>query len=151
MVSSTVIRRSRLTEKQERFANLVATGMSGAEAYVQAYDCTGKRSTARANASHLMANTAIAQRVAELRAAQIGALAYDGARLREHTITRLLEESSTELNRSAVARVRALELLGRMDIVCLFGDKRAEEKSNPRTPEEIERELVEALSAFAER
>lgn len=60
-----------LTPKQERFAQEVASGKSQADAYRAAFNVKPdtKPSTCQANASRLMANTAIAARVAELQAA----------------------------------------------------------------------------------
>ncbi len=53
-------------QKHERFAQLIATGKSGAGAYGQVYGRTGK--VAEANGSRLLRNAGVAARVAELQA-----------------------------------------------------------------------------------
>lgn len=60
-----------LTPKQERFAQEVASGKSHAEAYRTAFNVKPetKATTTQANASKLVANTAISTRIAELKAA----------------------------------------------------------------------------------
>ena len=58
-----------LTAKQEAFAQAVASGKNQSEAYREAYDAGKmKPSSVNVNASKLMADTNIAQRVKELRA-----------------------------------------------------------------------------------
>lgn len=57
---------SGLTPKQERFALLVAEGVTQADAYRQAYDTKAKPESIHVNASKLMADAKVALRVAEL-------------------------------------------------------------------------------------
>lgn len=58
-----------LTAKQEAFAQCVADGMSGADAYRTAYDASRmKQASIHVNASKLLADAKVAQRVDELRA-----------------------------------------------------------------------------------
>lgn len=56
-----------LTPKQEKFAQLVADGMTQADAYRTAYDCKTSGETQIVNASKLMADTNISIRVKELK------------------------------------------------------------------------------------
>jgi phage terminase small subunit len=57
-----------LTPKQEAFATAVASGKNQSEAYREAYDAGKmKPSSVNVNASKLMADAKVAQRVAELR------------------------------------------------------------------------------------
>lgn len=60
---------SRLTQKQEAFACAVASGMNQSDAYRSAFDVgeNTKDSTVNVNASKLMSDAKIAQRVKELR------------------------------------------------------------------------------------
>lgn len=60
-----------LTPKQERFAQEVASGKSQADAYRAAFNVkpTTKPESVQVNASKLMADAKVAQRVAEIRAA----------------------------------------------------------------------------------
>lgn len=57
-----------LTAKQERFAQVVASGRNQSDAYREAYDAANmKPASINVNASKLMADAKVAQRVAELR------------------------------------------------------------------------------------
>lgn len=58
-----------MTPKQERFAQAIADGMTQADAYRHAYDAGGmKDSSIHVNASKLLSDTKVAQRVKELKA-----------------------------------------------------------------------------------
>ena len=58
----------KLTAKQEAFAQAVADGMSQADAYRTAYDASRmKQSSIHVNASKMLADAKVAQRVEELR------------------------------------------------------------------------------------
>ncbi len=60
--------KTRLTAKQEHFAREVASGLNQSDAYRDAYDASKmKPASINVNASKLMADAKIAQRVAELR------------------------------------------------------------------------------------
>lgn len=57
-----------LTAKQEAFAQAVASGMNQSDAYRTAYQASGmKASSVNVNASKMMADAKVAQRVADLR------------------------------------------------------------------------------------
>lgn len=57
-----------LTAKQEAFAQAVASGMTQADAYRHAYDCENSADTTiHVNASQLMADTNVSQRVKYLK------------------------------------------------------------------------------------
>ena len=62
---------AKLTAKQEKFCQLVAKGVHPTQAYRQAYDSKGSAEGVRNNAGKLIINTAIALRVATLRAPAI--------------------------------------------------------------------------------
>jgi phage terminase small subunit len=71
----------KLTSKQEAFARSVASGNNQSDAYREAYDARKmKASSVNVNASKLMADAKIAQRVAELRkpAADAAILTLEG-------------------------------------------------------------------------
>jgi phage terminase small subunit len=58
-----------LTAKQEHFCQCLADGMNQADAYRTAYDASKMKDTSiHVNASKLLADTKVAQRVAELKA-----------------------------------------------------------------------------------
>jgi len=110
-----------LTTKQEAFAQGVGTrGETLAQAYRSAYDAANMApASIHAEACRLMANPVIASRVnALVRAKQVSAQ-HDAARIRAHVIDRLHQES-IDPDSSPAARVRALELLGKMGSVALF-------------------------------
>jgi len=57
-----------MTPKQEKFAQAIADGMTQADAYRHAYDAGGmKDSSIHVNASKLLSDTKVAQRVKELK------------------------------------------------------------------------------------
>lgn len=59
---------AKLTAKQEAFAQGIADGLGQADAYRMAYDAEGmKENSVYVNASKLMKNAKVAQRVSELR------------------------------------------------------------------------------------
>lgn len=110
-----------LTAKQEAFAQGVGTrGETLAQAYRSAYDTENMApATVHNEACKLMARHEIAARVNTLvRAKQVSAQ-HDAARIRAHVIERLHQES-IDPDSSPAARVRALELLGKMGSVALF-------------------------------
>lgn len=66
-----------LTAKQEAFAQAVASGMTQSDAYRSAYSAGKMKATSiNVNASKLMADTNIAQRVVSLRAPVIAKMQY---------------------------------------------------------------------------
>ena len=68
---------SDLSPKQEAFAQAVAAGMNQSDAYRAAYDATRmKPSSINVNASKLMADAKVRQRVASLRAPAVEAVQY---------------------------------------------------------------------------
>ena len=58
---------TKLNEQQERFCRLIVEGKSGNEAYAAAGYKVSNDATARANASRLLTNASICERIAELR------------------------------------------------------------------------------------
>ena len=56
-----------LTPKQEKFAQLVASGVNQSDAYREAYNTSGKASGVHVNSAKLVADTKISLRIAELR------------------------------------------------------------------------------------
>lgn len=136
-----------LTAKQERFAVMVAMGMRYAEAYREAYDAEDMSQASIWNSANaLMNNRLVADRVKALideRKSQ--SLLADAAFVRQYVFDKLMEESSKAGN-SANARIKALELLGKVDVVGMFKERAEVESKRSRTPEEVEAELGEKLS-----
>ena len=110
-----------LTVKQEAFAQGVGTrGETLATAYRAAYDAQKMAAaTIHAEACRLMANPLIAARVNQLVKQKQARSSYDSVRIMSHVVERLHAESIDPDNPPS-ARVRALELLGRLGAVQAF-------------------------------
>ena len=135
--------RDGLTAKQEAFAQEVAKGSTLADAYRSAYDAERmKDSSVWTNASQLMSDTKVAQRVKAIQDAMEQSALHDQARLRRLVLERLHVEATKEENSDA-SRVRSLELLGKT--VAMFSD-RVEQVESSRSASEIEQELINRLA-----
>lgn len=123
-----------LTAKQEAFAQGVGTrGETLATAYRAAYDAENMApATVHSEACRLMANPAIAARINVLVREKQAKTSLDAARIRAHVIERLHLES-IDPDSSPAARVRALELLGKLDVVGAFRDRVQAEQASPMT------------------
>ena len=117
-----------LTAKQEAFCQGVGSrGETLAAAYRAAYDAEGMSPPAvHVAACRLMDNAAVVLRVNALVAAKQAKTSHDAARIRAHVIERLHAES-TDPDNPPAARVRALELLGKLDVVGAFRERVATE------------------------
>ena len=120
-----------LTSKQEAFAAQVASGATLAASYRAAYDAASMSAAAIHNeASKLMDHPGIAQRVNVLVRERQAKTSHDAARIRQHVIERLHAES-IDPDSSPAARVRALELLGKLDVVAAFTAKPQTDEAAP--------------------
>ena len=118
-----------LTAKQEAFAAQVASGATLAASYRAAYDADSMSAAAIHNeASKLMDHPGIAMRVNALLRQRQAVEQHDAGRIRRHVIERLHLESINEDSPPA-ARVRALELLGKLDVVGAFRERVATEQA----------------------
>lgn len=99
-----------LTPKQEKFAQCVADGMTQADAYRTAFDVspTTKNKTCWDNASKLMTDTAVSQRVAELRE-QLSAKALWTREMSVQALISVL--SSPESQKDVIAAVKELNAM----------------------------------------
>jgi hypothetical protein len=120
-----------LTVKQEAFASQVASGATLAASYRAAYDAGSMSASAIHNeASRLMDHPGVAQRVNQLVQQNRAKTSHDAARIRQHVIERLHIES-IDPDSSPAARVRALELLGKLDVVGAFAAKAQVDDASP--------------------
>ncbi len=120
-----------ITAKQEAFAAQVASGATLAASYRAAYDAGSMSAAAIHNeASRLMDHPGIAQRVNALLRQRQAVEQHDAARIRRHVIERLHQES-IDPDSSPAARVRALELLGKLDVVSAFTAKTQPDDAAP--------------------
>lgn len=151
-----------LTSKQERFAQLVATGSSYSEAYRQSYDVSPDTLSVSVHqlASHLASNVNVASRIKELKqeiAERVTASqAWDLDRLIETAESNM--ELARQLKKIASAN-GALELIGRVTgliggkagnegvtvnkVTIVMGDREESFKINPPPVETEVRELEE--------
>ena len=139
-----------LTQKQRAFVDAVSRGKLGSHkaAYAQAYSVKLNKNGSvpkwvEVEASKLLASPKIAlslQRALQRKEHESVASAL---RIRNHVISRLYAESVEA--ESDASRVRALELLGKLDHVSLFSDK-LEVREDSREPAEIEAEIHQRLA-----
>ena len=113
-----------LTAKQEAFCQGVGTrGETLAAAYRAAYDAEDMSPAAiHVAACRLMDNAMVVLRVNALVAQKQVKTSHDATRIRQHVIERLQIESQDPDNPSST-RVRALELLGKLDTVGAFRER----------------------------
>ena len=134
-----------LTAKQEAFAQCVAQGKTLSDAYRESYDCESmKEASIWTEASKLMDNPKVAQRVNSIQQAIEEKTLHDQARLRRLILERLHQEATTAESDSA--RIRALQLVGKS--IAMFTD-RVEQDDTHRSSEDIERELVDKLKQLS--
>lgn len=110
-----------LTAKQQHFCRCVASGMSQAAAYREAFDCSGssKPETQQANASRLMADSRVRSRVDYLIRQKEAGIVASAVSDRERVLTKL-RHLLDNAEPSDSAKLRAAELLGKS--VGLFKD-----------------------------
>jgi hypothetical protein len=113
-----------LTSKQEAFAIGVGSrGETLASSYRAAYDAANMTAaTIHAEACRLMANPLVTARVNALVVERQAKTSLDATRIRQHVIERLHAESIDPANPSST-RVRAIELLGKLDVVGAFRER----------------------------
>lgn len=135
-----------LTNKQTKFANLVAEeGMSNTQAYIIAYNPSknAKQKSIHEMACRVFANIKVQSRIKVIQRRMDEDRLTRAVRREEYVLKRLTEEADNADNASS--RIRALELLGKT--VSMFSDKvEMETKQTDRTSEEIEQDLKDKLS-----
>ncbi|MFN7340154.1 MAG: hypothetical protein ACK5VI_03620 [Opitutia bacterium] len=136
--------------KQEAFCQAMASGLypSQSAAYRVAYDAEDMLPTSiNCEASKIMSNPNIAQRIEELKALKQAGERLDSAKIRAHVIARLHIES-LDPDSSPASRIRALELLGKLGGVGAF-ERQAEDNSLPQDADTVTKALRERLEALA--
>ena len=134
-----------LTAKQEAFAQGVANGLTLADAYRQSYNAENmKEASIYTEASLLMDNPKIVQRVSGIQQAREDRTLHDSARLRRLVLERLHQEATEAESDSA--RIRALELLGKS--IAMFTD-RVEQEEGVRSSTDLEQELIARLKSLS--
>ncbi len=115
-----------LTPKMKRFAEAIALGESGAQAYRMTYSDKAKPKTAGDNASRLKADIRIQAEIARIERANELAALHSAAGLRSIVIS-TLAEIATNPDEKAATRVQAVRSIGQLVGVDAFREtKRVE-------------------------
>tara|TARA_R100000935_G_scaffold25519_1_gene45378 strand:+ start:919 stop:1398 length:480 start_codon:yes stop_codon:yes gene_type:complete len=133
-----------LTPKQEKFIQGVLSGMTASESYRNSYSTKNmKDSSIWREASVLMSHPKVSQRVKAgfKRKEQYGV--STALSLRQFVTDQLIKEAK-DINNNESARIRALEMIGKISEVALFTD-RVETTNNNRTSDEIKLELEQKI------
>lgn len=134
-----------LTAKQEEFSRLVADNVNYSEAYRRVYSTEGmKPATVFSSASKLIDVPHVKARVKALINAKRERHEIDAARVRRHVYERLMLES-LEDDSPPAARIRALELLGKIDVVGMFKEMKGPPKEDDSDAGMLEVRLRAAL------
>ena len=130
-----------LTNKQTKFANLVAEeGMSNTQAYIIAYNPSknAKQKSIHEMACRVFANVKVQSRIKAIQCKIEQEKHMRALRREEYVLNRLTIEA--EFADNASSRIRALELLGKT--VNMFNDKQELKKEIPKASEEVKEELM---------
>ena len=136
-----------LTAKQDAFALAVAKGSTLSDAYRSCYNVTTDNpATTNQAASRLLSNPKVEARVQHYLKVMQDRMIRDAVAIRRHVFRGLMRESEDMEKGSSMSRLKALELLGKIDIVSMFKDKA--EAVEDRKPEEIEADIRARLRAL---
>jgi hypothetical protein len=120
------IKKNTLTTKQKRFAEQVALGATGADAYRVAYNAKGKPKTVGNHASNLRQHEGIRLEIERIERANELAALHSAAGLRSIVIS-TLAEIATNPEEKAATRVQAVRSIGQLVGVDAFREtKRVE-------------------------
>ena len=142
---------SGLTAKQEQFCQAYVKGEhkgNASAAYRDAYDCAKmKDSSIRAEACRLLDNLNITQRIDQLNSDLVQQNRLQGVSLRQRVTDGLLAEAMTA--ESPAARVRAWELIGKLQGVDAFSADKVEQTttiSSKQAENELQQAIADALN-----
>ena len=136
-----------LTPKQDAFCHAYLKLGSVSDAYREAYNCEGmKDASIRVEGSKLLASPNISQRLDGMRQEKEQKLVVEGLSLRSRIIDSLLTES--EMSENPMARIKALELLGKTVNGFFVGDKVEIDQTTTinKSEQELEKAVATALS-----
>jgi phage terminase small subunit len=135
----------KLTGKQAAYVQAILRGANQSDAYREAYNAENMSDQAIwTEAGRLFRHPEVSRRITAGRAAQERQAVHTGASLRLHVEKQLFD--LTTKAESDQAKLRALELLGKLDKVGAFTERVAVENDN-RSADEIVVELEETLRA----
>lgn len=131
-----------LTAKQKKFARLIAEGNTGADSYRMAYNTKSSKKTQGDAASRVKSDARVSAEINRLKALQEIREQHSPAQIRATVIERLQLEA-TDADNPPAARIRALELLGKVTEVAAFTERR--EQTVIHSSEAIKQQLMERL------
>ena len=135
---------SGLTPKQEKFCPGVISGKTASESYRDSYSVENmKDSSVWTEASKLMSNPKVSQRIQQGIKRKNEYAVTSAISLRQFIMEQLQKEA-TDTDNNESARIRALELLGKVSEVALFTE-RVESITNDKTSDEIRIELEQKI------
>tara|TARA_R100000655_G_scaffold93967_1_gene135341 strand:- start:112 stop:591 length:480 start_codon:yes stop_codon:yes gene_type:complete len=133
-----------LTPKQEKFVQGVLSGMTASESYRNSYNTKNmKDSSVWREASVLMSHPKVSQRVKAGFKRKEQYSVSTSLSLRQFVTDQLIKEAK-DINNNESARIRSLELIGKISEVALFTD-RVETTSSNKTSDEIKLELEQKI------
>ena len=139
---------SKLTAKQSKFVQNVLSGMNQSDAYRNAGYDTSRSSdkTTWENASRLFANPKVSARIKAGQARQEEVAVHSGTALRADLISKL--KVLTDSKESDAVKIRAIEVLGKTELVSLFLDRSTDVPTDNLTEDEVTAQLEAKLKEF---
>ena len=134
-----------LTAKQKRFAEAVALGNTGADAYRLAYNAKGKPATVGNHASALKADDRIKREIERIERAQELAALHSAAGLKSIVISTLAEIATSTEEKGAV-RVQAVRAIGQLVGVDAFRETKRVE--HVKDSGEIRSQILDQLKSM---
>lgn len=131
--------------KHEAFAQAIASGKTGADAYRQAGYSVRTDDAGRANASRLLANDSVASRVRELQAVSAEEAVVSAVALSEQLED--IRRKAIEANQFGAA---ATAVMGRAKLHGLIIDKAQVEDVTPMDPDQRRARIADLASRFAQ-
>jgi phage terminase small subunit len=135
----------KLTSKQSAYVQAILKGANQSDAYREAYNAQNMSDQAIwTEAGRLFRHPEVSRRITAGRAAQERQAVHSGASLRADLISKL--KVLTDSSESDAVKIRAIEVLGKTELVSLFLE-RTSTVEEEMSAEEIEKELVVMLRA----
>lgn len=143
------IPRGTLTTKQKRFAQAIAIeGMTGADAYRQAYKAKGKPKTVGDNASRLRNDSRIQAEITALELAQQVSALHSAEALRSLVISSLTS-ALIDPDVKAATKIQAAKVLGTVTEVAAFTERK--EVTHIKDSAQIRERILQELKTIALR
>ena len=147
-ITDTVRSERKLTVKQQRFVNSILKGNTQTQAYRECYDTSKmKEGTIRTEAANTTAKPHVAKAIQDAMIQERERATLSAGGIREFVMQRLVREA--EHAGQDGARVRALELLGKMPSVGLF--ERADSDDMVRDPDIMLDKIKDRMGDFFEQ